>query len=454
MSVKNIQSNNSNFNKNIKQPYKGNEKNEKTYILSDLLKKGGCFGCLNKNCKITGEHGTNIPYQMCNFVKNPTYIEDIQKAIKDTDLYFYDKKPFFTICKYFHTECINCKELRIQFVEYNGKSFGVCCGKPHPNSNTITVGVHIDLKLIVNDNKYKVMAIPIEIDYEKLVKDYENNQVNTDFEEVIETKNKIESKDKIEPKVNELTKMMNINVNVVKNEGKKIVISDDIETIMEEMSEKIELIETDNLSDSFNIREDFPSLSPNFDFMRTISPINFSKIKNSVNENNSSNILIEQEITINNSINNLFSVSSDNYSSKNISDEISEEIMKDKNLEIKKLNDLLNKYINENEELKKNYDDLEFELNSKRKQLSYLNSENSELNQKKISFEIKNKELQRKCDEINNIQKDKDLCLIFKNYILNVKNINNAVIEALNDEYYVNIYHNEINVKSLIEKIF
>lgn len=404
-------------------PFKKNdeksEKSEKTYILSEILKEGACFGCLNKNCKIEGDHGTNIPYQICNFVKNPTYIEDVQKAIKDTDLYFYDKKPFFTVCRYFHTECNNCKDLRIQFVDYNGKSFGVCCAKPNPNSNSITVGVHIDLKLVINDNKYRVMAIPIEINYEKLVEDYENKQkLINEFNE-----NNINSN-------NNLTKLMNINVNIVKNDDKNIVISDDIDSIMNDV----------NINSNEN-NINFPSLSPTHNFTRSFTPIDFSKITENVknemlNELNELNDeeLNEQDIIINNSIDTL--------------------LESNKYVEIIELKGQLDKCLKESSILQNTIDDLTLEVNSKKKQLNYLNDENSELNHKKNLVEGKNKELQRKLDDILLAEKDKDLSLILKNYASNVKNINNAVIDALNEEYYANIYHKEINIKSFIEKMY
>jgi len=179
---------------------------EEIYYLSDLIFNGGCIRCINKTCKINEEHGIPFPEIICNFIKCPSYISGIKKSIDDAKLDFKDKKPFLTTCNYTFGICKNCNEGRIKYIEYNNLKIALC----YPNLETIlhkvTVGMHIDVKLILKGKKYELYAHPVEINFIDDDEDY-----ISDIYDELPNKNLID----IWPSLNNTN-----NTNNVKNEVK------------------------------------------------------------------------------------------------------------------------------------------------------------------------------------------------------------------------------------------
>lgn len=140
---------------------------EESFYLLNLLKNNACLRCINKSCKITEEHGINFPEKMSTFVQNPTYISEIGKVIESAKLDFSGKKPFYTICNYVHKKCRNCEDGRIKYVNYEDKQILLCYPFLDNIKNKVTVGVHIDIKLIMKGHKYEVSCIPLEVKFEK-----------------------------------------------------------------------------------------------------------------------------------------------------------------------------------------------------------------------------------------------------------------------------------------------
>jgi hypothetical protein len=155
-----------------------NKKNfkEETYFLSNILYSGGCMRCINKSCKINDSHGCFFPTKISTFVQNPTYINGIEKSIQDAKLDFNGKKPFFTTCNYINKRCRNCEEGRIKYITFNNQKIALC----YPLIDTIrfkvTIGLHIDIKLILRGHRYEVSAIPINIFIENKIS--ENLQID------------------------------------------------------------------------------------------------------------------------------------------------------------------------------------------------------------------------------------------------------------------------------------
>ena len=143
---------------------------EETYFLSDLLKNGCCIRCITKNCQNTTEHGAPFPGRLKNYVQNPTYIKnpvDFGKLIEEQKPDFDGKKCFYTVCYYINKKCNNCLEGRVKYIDYDGKKIALCYPSLQPNKFKVTVGVHIDVKLILRGHKYEISFIPIDIQIDK-----------------------------------------------------------------------------------------------------------------------------------------------------------------------------------------------------------------------------------------------------------------------------------------------
>lgn len=388
---------------------------EKSYLLTDILKNGGCVYCINKNCKIKEQHGLSFPSQFCNYVKNPTYIEDVQKSIANTELFFYGKKPFFVICKFLTSDCPNCRDLRLQFVDFNGSSFAVCCGKPS-DSDTITVGVHVDLKLILNQNRFRIMAIPLEINYDKLVKDFEEKQSLKKI-----NKNTVDSNvdsNNIKPKKYLKDKFNNNNTNNlketlgIKNNSSHL----NVNTYDNELNE-LDIKSEENENDYV---DNFPLLSPvSVQRSNTNTPISFKNITDNLKDTD--NIFNDDT----------FEIINDNIINDN------EVINEQSNENIN--NKLLDEYEHEISELKSNLQSHSLQIRSVKKQNELLDKENRDLQFKNTNLDNTLKQLNRKIDNINTIIKDKETQQIVKNYINNINIVNNAIVEALNIEHYSQI---------------
>jgi cell division protein FtsB len=147
--------------KNTQKKYKNIK--EELYILSDILFNGGCMRCMNKSCTINEDHGIYFPEKISTFVQNPTYINGIEKSIQNAKLDFNGKKPFFTTCNYANKKCRNCEEGRIKYINFNNEKIALCYPSLEAIRFKVTVGLHIDIKLILKGTKYEVSAIPINI---------------------------------------------------------------------------------------------------------------------------------------------------------------------------------------------------------------------------------------------------------------------------------------------------
>lgn len=146
------------FNKTLKK-----STNEETFFLLDLLKNGSCIRCINKSCKINEEHCKPFPERISTFVQNPTYITGMSKAIENASLDFNGKKPFYTVCNYVNKRCRNCEEGRIKHIIFEDKKIIMCYPILIENKPKVTIGIHINIKLIMKGYKYEVSFIPIEL---------------------------------------------------------------------------------------------------------------------------------------------------------------------------------------------------------------------------------------------------------------------------------------------------
>lgn len=136
---------------------------EDVFFLLNMLDNGGCIRCMNKSCNIKEKHGIDFPEKMCTFVKNPIYINGMNDLMEEANPDFNGKKAFFTICNYVHKKCRNCQEGRIKYINFNDKKIALCHPILDDIKTKITVGVHIDIKLIMRGHKYEVSFIPLDI---------------------------------------------------------------------------------------------------------------------------------------------------------------------------------------------------------------------------------------------------------------------------------------------------
>jgi len=139
---------------------------EEVYYLSKLVNDGGCIRCMNGSCKINTNHGIFYPDRLTPYVKNPTYIDGINKSIKDANLDFNGFVPIYTTCIFSHInkECKNCKEGRVKYINFNNKKIMVCYPSLESIKYKIPIGLHIDIKLIMKGKKFEVSLIPFEVD--------------------------------------------------------------------------------------------------------------------------------------------------------------------------------------------------------------------------------------------------------------------------------------------------
>lgn len=142
---------------------KGKKIEEVTYFLSELLSNGACMRCMNKSCKITEQHGIFYPDKISTFILNPTYISGVQKCIDNEKLDFNGKKPFYTTCNYTFGKCRNCQEGRFKYITINEQQVAICFPVVDSIRFKITIGVHIDIKLVMKGKHYDASLLPIEI---------------------------------------------------------------------------------------------------------------------------------------------------------------------------------------------------------------------------------------------------------------------------------------------------
>ena len=151
---------------------------EETFYLLENLNNGGCMRCMNKSCKINERHGLPYPDKICTFVQNPTYINGMEKCIKDSKLYFNGKIPFYTTCNYVNGKCRNCEEGRVKYIFFNKEQVAVCYPVLEGIRNKVTVGMHIDIKMVMKGPKYEISLCPLNIS--KMLPVLKNDKVAVD----------------------------------------------------------------------------------------------------------------------------------------------------------------------------------------------------------------------------------------------------------------------------------
>ncbi len=307
-----------------------NSEDNKLYKLTDCLNNNSCYFCMTKSCKRTDKHGEDFPTQFCTFVKYPTNIETIKKAIQEADLFtqFEGYKPFYIVCKNIHKECQNCNDLRVKFIDNN--KIALCYGTPFPNSTTITVGVHIDLKLIVRPTSYYVEPIYIEIDGEKLIENFTNKHISDDEKSFTSISTPVKSIVIDDDYDNHNNKSTSQDTNQNNNQdNNNLFDKDELEIIT------INSNDNNDINNNNNFDTDFPGLSPTPTNTSNISsPINFTKIRERAIQK------LENETKVNSSIiNNNDTVNDD--PKKILSTEITNSLLDKENSELKSINERL-----------------------------------------------------------------------------------------------------------------
>ena len=163
-----------------------NVKNKETYLeesfyLLNSLKDNACIYCINKSCKIAEKHSIDFPYMISKFVQNPTYIPEIKKVIDLAQLDFNGKKIFYSVCNFVHKKCRNCDDGRIKYINFGDKQIILCYPILNDAKNSIKIGLHIDIKLVVKGKKHEAFAIPLEVKFENTIYD-EYNEYNEEFQ--------------------------------------------------------------------------------------------------------------------------------------------------------------------------------------------------------------------------------------------------------------------------------
>ena len=136
---------------------------EETFYLLENLNNGACMRCMNRSCKISERHGLPYPDKICTFIQNPTYINGMEKSIKDSKLDFNGKIPFFTTCNYVNGRCRNCEEGRIKYISFNKEKVAVCYPILEGIRHKVTVGMHIDIRMVMRGSKYEITLFPLNV---------------------------------------------------------------------------------------------------------------------------------------------------------------------------------------------------------------------------------------------------------------------------------------------------
>lgn len=137
------------------------------HLLSKLLKEGACLRCMNNSCKFEHKNNVDYPDKICRFVKNPTLINGVNQMLINANLDFKGKEVYYTVCNYINGKCNNCEQNRKKKVLYNNNTqfFHVCYPDLNDSRPKITVGIHFDIKLLLNvDQTFKVSILPYPLD--------------------------------------------------------------------------------------------------------------------------------------------------------------------------------------------------------------------------------------------------------------------------------------------------
>jgi hypothetical protein len=154
-----------------------------SYLFSDFLNKGACLYCISKTCTRQDQHGISIPNELSDSFKNPINIKELKTAITNAKLDFKGKIPQYNICKYTNNNCNNCKSFRIKYIMLNDQKLAICYSPLNIATKTVNVGLHIDLKLVIKNKIPSIIAIPIKLEIENIIKNF-----NTNTQNIIENK--------------------------------------------------------------------------------------------------------------------------------------------------------------------------------------------------------------------------------------------------------------------------
>ena len=398
------------------------EGDAKTIYLLDLIQNQKvCLRCINDTCKINEDHGTPFPEKerMSVFVKNPTYIKKFGKLIETSNVDFNGKKPFYTFCQFFQN-CNNCNEGRYKCVNYENKQVILCYPVLDNIKTKVTVGVHIDIKLILKGTKYDVSFMPLEINnhlnYHNSSKNkinlnninFKNNNRFVDDNRFIDDNRFVDDNRFIDDNI-----PVNDNYHNTDNNfpslSPNVKIKEGFVKDYSKIKNIVKLEESLNIEKEEDSDNNFPSLSPNIKNNEE-SVKDSSKLKVILKMNNTKNKDTKDMIKIDNS-KNINEESSDRliYEKDNLISEMNRLIIEKDNLIIEKNNLIIQK---ENDSLKN-------ELNLANNYIKELQNELLDL-----KFELKKKEDKLDREILKNKNKD-----VIDEYIMNIKEINTRVTE-------------------------
>jgi hypothetical protein len=122
---------------------------------------------MNKTCQNNEQHGIPYPDKLATFVQNPAFVNGFQKTIDSAKLDFSGKKPFYTTCNYVNGKCRNCIEGRVKYVNFNNNKIALCYPPLESIKHKCTIGIHVDIKLILKGPHFEASVIPFDEKNEK-----------------------------------------------------------------------------------------------------------------------------------------------------------------------------------------------------------------------------------------------------------------------------------------------
>lgn len=267
------------------------EGDTKTLNLLDIIQnKKVCLRCINGSCTINKPHGLVLPEKerkkLSIFVKNPTYIKKFGKLIETSNLDFNGKKPFYTICHYFHINCKNCYEGRYKCINYENKQVILCYPFLDNIKEKVTVGVHIDIKLILKgDEKYDVSFSPLDVDSHLQNHIYPNNNIKLNNIDLKDDNKLADDNRPVDDYYHKKNNYLNTNNNFP-SLSPNAKIKEGFVKDYSKIKKIIELEECSIIEKEEDLDNNYSSLSPTFKNKEN-SVKDFSKNKERLNDNKS-----------------------------------------------------------------------------------------------------------------------------------------------------------------------
>ena len=380
------------------------EGDAKTIYLLDLIQNQKvCLRCINDTCKINEDHGTPFPEKerMSVFVKNPTYIKKFGKLIEISNLDFNGKKPFYTFCQFFQN-CNNCFEGRYKCVNYENKQVILCYPVLDNIKTKVTVGVHIDIKLILKGTKYDVSFMPLDIDNRLHNHNSSKNKINLNNINFKNNNRFVDDNIPVDDNYHNIdNNFPSLSPNVKTKEG---FVKD-----YSKIKNIVKLEESLNIEKEEDSDNNIPSLSPNIKNNEE-SVKDSSKLKNILNINNNKNKDRKNTMNLDNS--------------KYINEESSDKLIYEKDNLINEMNRLI--FEKDNLIIEKNNLIIEKENNSLKNELNIANNYLKELQNELVDLKIELKRKEERLDREILKNKNKD---VIDEYIMNIKEINTRVTE-------------------------